>query len=107
MAWLATTFAKYPELAVFLVIGIGYWIGGFKYRGFGLGPVTGSLIVGLLVGAYFNVPIAPMAKSLLFLLFLFAIGYSVGPKFFEAMKGDGLRWAVLAVVICVSGLAAA
>jgi putative transport protein len=107
MTWLATTFAKYPELAVFLVIGIGYWIGGFKYRGFGLGPVTGSLIVGLVVGAYFNVPIAPMAKSLLFLLFLFAIGYSVGPKFFEAMKGDGLRWALLAVVICGAGLATA
>jgi putative transport protein len=107
MTWLAATFAKYPELAVFLVIGLGYWIGSFKIRGFGLGPVTGSLIVGLAVGAYFSVPIAPMAKGLLFLLFLFAIGYSVGPKFFEAMKGDGLRWAFLAVVMCVAGLAAA
>ncbi|MBS0319387.1 MAG: aspartate-alanine antiporter [Proteobacteria bacterium] len=104
MDWLGSTFTKYPELAVFLVIGIGYWIGGFKIRGFGLGPVTGSLIVGLLVGAYFAVPVSSMAKSLLFLLFLFAIGYSVGPKFFEAMKGGGVRWAVLATVIAVTGL---
>ncbi len=107
MAWFATTFAKYPELAVFLVIGLGYWIGSFKIKGFGLGPVTGSLIVGLVVGAYFTVPVSSMAKSLLFLLFLFSIGYSVGPKFFQAMKGDGLRWATLAVVVGVSGLATA
>jgi putative transport protein len=42
----------------------------------------------------------------LFLLFLFSIGYSVGPKFFQAMKGDGLRWCVLAIVTSVTGLGA-
>lgn len=107
MAWIGATFAKYPELAVFLVIGIGYWIGAFKIRGFGLGPVTGSLIVGLVVGYFFDVAVSPTAKSILFLLFLFSIGYSVGPKFFQAMKGDGLRWCVLAIVTSVTGLAAA
>ena len=40
-AGLATTFEKYPELAVFLVVGVGYWIGGLKVRKFGLGPMTG------------------------------------------------------------------
>jgi putative transport protein len=107
MAWFAATFEKYPELAVFLVVGVGYWIGGFKLRGFGLGPVTGSLIVGVLVGYFFEVPVAPMAKSILFLMFLFAIGYSVGPKFFQAMKGDGLRWAAFAAFVCGVGLASA
>lgn len=107
MAWFAATFEKYPELAVFLVVGVGYWIGGFKFRGFGLGPVTGSLIVGALVGYFFEVPVAPMAKSILFLMFLFAIGYSVGPKFFQAMKGDGLRWAAFAAFLCGVGLATA
>jgi putative transport protein len=107
MEWIGATFAKYPELAVFLVIGIGYWIGGFKIRGFGLGPVTGSLIVGLVIGYFFDVAVSPTAKSLLFLLFLFSIGYSVGPKFFQAMKGDGLRWCVLAIVTSVTGLGAA
>src|SRR3954471_22797898 len=107
MTWIATTFTKYPELVVFLVVGVGYWIGAFKFKGFGLGPVTGSLLVGLLLGSLFTVPVSGTAKSLLFLLFLFAIGYSVGPKFFQAMKGDGLRWALLAVVQCVTGLAVA
>ena len=63
MAWLAANFEKYPELATFLVVGIGYWIGGFKFRGFGLGPVTGSLIVGVLVGYFFKVPVSSMAIS--------------------------------------------
>ena len=70
MEWIGGTFTKYPELAVFLVIGIGYWIGAFKIGGFGLGPVTGSLIVGLVVGYGFEVQVSPTAKSLLFLLFL-------------------------------------
>jgi putative transport protein len=98
---------KYPELAVFLVVGVGYWIGGFKVRGFGLGPVTGSLMVGVALGWMVEVPVSGTAKSLLFLLFLFSIGYSVGPNFFQAMKGGGARWALLAVAMCASGLAAA
>jgi putative transport protein len=107
VAWLAAVFAKYPELAVFLVVGVGYWVGGFKIRGFGLGPVTGSLMVGVLLGWMVEVPVSGTAKSLLFLLFLFAIGYSVGPNFFQAMKGGGLRWVALAVAMCGSGLGAA
>src|SRR5215471_12682193 len=107
MDWIATTLTKYPELAVFTVVGVGYWIGAFKFHGFGLGPVTGSLLAGLLLGSVVTIPVSSTAKALLFLLFLFAIGYSVGPKFFQAMKGDGLRWAALAVVQCVVGLAVA
>jgi putative transport protein len=107
MAWFAANFEKYPELVVFLAVGLGYWIGGFKFRGFGLGPVTGSLIVGVLVGYFFKVPVSSTAKSLLFLMFLFSIGYSVGPKFFESMKGGGARWVLLAVFVCVVGLGTA
>ena len=107
MEWIGATFTRYPELAVFLVVGIGYWVGSFKVLGVGLGPVTGSLMVGLLIGALFPVTVSSTAKSILFLLFLFSIGYSVGPKFFQAMRGDGLRYVALAVVIAVTGLATA
>lgn len=107
MSWIGATFTRYPELAVFLVVGIGYWVGAFKVLGVGLGPVTGSLMVGLLIGALFPVSVSPTAKSILFLLFLFSIGYSVGPKFFQAMRGGGLRYVALAVVMAVTGLATA
>ena len=107
MQWLAQALQKYPELAVLFAVGLGYWIGAIKYKGFGLGPVTGSLIVGLALGYFVPVPVSSTAKSLLFLLFLFSIGYSVGPSFFAAMKGGGWRWPVLAVVQSLVGLCAA
>jgi len=107
MSWLAAVFTKYPELAVFLAVGVGYWLGAFKFRGVGLGPVTCSLLAGCLIGYFFKVPVSSTAKSILFLLFLFSIGYSVGPRFFAAMKGDGLRWALLAVVMAFVGLGTA
>ncbi|MBD9558980.1 MULTISPECIES: aspartate-alanine antiporter [Ensifer] len=107
MIWIEQFLVKYPELAVFLAISIGYLIGGLKFGGFSLGPVTGSLFAGILIGQFADVPIAGMAKSLLFLLFLFGIGYSVGPQFLQALKRDGMKPVLLAVVVCVTGLVTA
>jgi len=47
-----------------------------------------------------------MTKSFLFLLFLFGVGYSVGPQFMQALSRDGLKPMLLAVVMCLTGLAA-
>lgn len=107
MEWLANVFTKYPEMAVYLAIGIGYVIGGVKFRGVGLGVVTGSLLGGILIGNFFHVPVSDQAKAMLFLLFLFGIGYSVGPSFFSNLKGEGWRWAVLGAFVPVIGLVTA
>jgi putative transport protein len=107
MVWVEQFLVTYPELAVFLAISLGYLIGGIKLGGFCLGPVTGSLFAGILIGQFADVPIAAMAKSFVFLLFLFGIGYSVGPQFLQALKRDGLKPVLLAVVVCVTGLLAA
>jgi putative transport protein len=104
MEWLGHLFEKYPEMAVYLAIGLGYIIGGLKFRGAGIGAVTGSLLAGILVGNFFHVPVSDAAKSILFLLFLFGIGYSVGPSFFRSMKGSGWKWGVLGVFIPLVGL---
>jgi putative transport protein len=95
---------KYPEMAVYLAIGLGYLIGALKFRGAGIGSVTGSLLAGIMVGNFFHVPVSDTAKSILFLLFLFGIGYSVCPSFFRSIKGDGWRWAVLGVFVPFVGL---
>jgi putative transport protein len=105
-AWLEQFLVRYPELALFLVIAAGYWIGGFKIGAFSLGPVTGALFAGLFVGQFAHVPVSGMTQSFLFLLFLFGIGYSVGPQFMQALKRDGLKPVMLAVVVCITGLAA-
>lgn len=104
MHWLTEMLHKYPELAVFAALGIGYWVGNFRIAGFSLGGVTGSLLAGIFVGWLFEVPVSGPAKSLVFLLFLFGIGYEVGPRFLTALKGDGWRFAVLGVFVPLVGL---
>lgn len=107
MEWLSGMLHKYPELAVYLAVAVGYWVGHFRFGGFSLGSVTGSLTAGILVGYLFEVPVSSTAKSLLFLLFLFGIGYSVGPQFFKTMRGQGLRWVLLTIFTASIGLLAA
>lgn len=107
MNLLASLFTKYPELAVFFALGVGFWIGQLKILGFSLGGVTGSLIAGIGVGYFFHVPVSSTAKSLVFLLFLFGIGYSVGPKFFKAIKGEGWKFGFLGAFVPVVGLVTA
>lgn len=46
LTWLEQFLIRYPELALFLVIAAGYWIGSFRIGAFSLGPVTGSLFAG-------------------------------------------------------------
>src|SRR4051812_10331439 len=62
MEWFEGFLVKYPELALFLVISLGAWLGSIKFGGFGLGPVTGSLFAGVLVGQFAHVPVSGMAK---------------------------------------------
>jgi putative transport protein len=102
--WLREFLVRYPEFALYLTIAIGYWFGALKFWGFGFGAVTGSLFAGVAIGQIAEVPTSSMAKSFLFLLFLFGIGYTVGPQFMSALKRDGIRPVALAVVMCVSGL---
>lgn len=100
MEWIIETLRNNPSLAIFLTIGVGFFIGQLKYKSFSLGTVTSVLLVGVLVGQL-NIPIPGPIKDAFFLLFLFAIGYSVGPQFFQSLKGDGLKQVLFAVIVCV------
>jgi putative transport protein len=100
MDTVAAFFKHYPELAIFLTLGAGYWLGSIKIGTFSLGAVTGTLLVGVLVGQM-GIAISPTVKSVFFLMFLFALGYGVGPQFFRGLKSDGLPQVWFAVIICV------
>ncbi len=102
--WFIETFRHTPALAVFLTIGLGFLLGKVKVKGIALGTVTSVLIIGVLVGQM-DVDVDGPLKSVSFLLFLFCIGYSVGPQFFKSMRGDGLKEVLFAVVVCVLILA--
>ena len=84
LAWLEQFLVRYPELALFLVIAAGYWIGSFKVGAFSLGPVTGALFAGLFIGQLAHIPVSGMTKSFLFLLFLFAIHAGAKTRWSEA-----------------------
>lgn len=99
MEWIGHILRENPSLAVFLTLGIGFFIGQLKYKSFSLGTVTSVLLVGVLVGQ-FDIPVPGPLKDVFFLLFLFSIGYSVGPQFFRALKGDGIKQVLFAVVVC-------
>lgn len=99
MEWIGHILRDNPSLAVFLTLGIGFFIGQLKYKSFSLGTVTSVLLVGVLVGQ-FEIPVPGPLKDVFFLLFLFSIGYSVGPQFFRALKGDGIKQVLFAVVVC-------
>lgn len=98
--WLVKTLRDNPAIAIFLTLGIGFWIGKLKYKTFSLGTVTSVLLVGVLVGQL-DIPVPGPMKQVFFLLFLFAIGYSVGPQFFASLRGSGLKQVLFAVVMCL------
>ena len=101
MEWVIHLLRQHSELAIFLTIAAGFWIGKIKVGQFSLGIVTSVLLVGVLVG---QLNIEEPVKSVFFLLFLFAIGYKVGPQFFRGLKKDGLPQVGFAVLMCVGCL---
>ncbi|WP_055702606.1 aspartate-alanine antiporter [Streptomyces silaceus] len=97
-------FQPHPELLVFITVALGFLFGKLRYKAIALGAVTGCLVAGLLLGAQFKVTIDGTVKNLFFTMFLFALGYKVGPQFFRGLKKDGLPQVLNAVVVCVTGL---
>lgn len=97
MEWLLTFFRTHPLIPIFVTLGLGFWLGRVRFRGFSLGAVAATLIVGVIIGQM-KIEIPDILKNIFFLFFLFATGYGVGPQFVRAMKGPGIRQAAFAVV---------
>src|SRR5678810_194576 len=98
--WFAETLRRYPEIAIFLVLALGYYFGKFTFRGIGLGSVTATLLAGVLIGQL-GITISTPLKAFVFLMFLFAVGYAVGPQFVRGIAKDGRPQALFAAVQCV------
>ena len=91
-----------PVLTLFLILGVGYLIGGIRLGSFSLGPVAGVLFAGLFLG-HFGFSMSAGAQSVGFALFIFSVGYQAGPRFFDVLRTDGLKYFLLALVIAVTG----
>ena len=103
--WLFDTLKQYPEIAIFLALGLGYYFGKFTFKGIGLGSVTATLIAGVVIGQI-GITINQPLKAFSFLMFLFAVGYGVGPQFVRGIASNGLPQAAFSAVQCVFSLVA-
>jgi putative transport protein len=101
--WFFATLKQYPEIAIFLTLAIGYYFGKFTFKGIGLGSVTATLLAGVLIGQI-GITINQPLKATVFLMFLFAVGYAVGPQFVRGVAKDGLPQAIFSAVQCVFSL---
>ena len=101
-----TLLQEQPVLTLFLLLGSGYLIARIRIGSFSLGPVAGVLFAGLFLG-HNGFESSPGAQAVGFALFIFSVGYQAGPRFFDVLKTDGLKYFVLALVIAVTGFALA
>jgi putative transport protein len=97
--WFAATLRQYPEIAIFLTLALGYYFGKFTFKGIGLGSVTATLLAGVVIGQM-GITISPPLRATVFLMFLFAVGYAVGPQFVRGVAKDGVPQAIFSAVQC-------
>jgi putative transport protein len=101
--WIVETLRAYPELALFLALAVGFWIGPKKLAGFSLGNVTATLLAAVAIGQL-GIQVPGPIKSTFFLLFLFAVGYGVGPQFFQGLSKDGpkqIGFSLIVLALCL------
>ena len=101
MEWITDLMRSHPELAIYMTIAIGFLIARIKIKGFSLGVVSSVLLVGVIVGQL-DIPVGGTLKPVAFLMFLFAIGYKVGPQFFAGLKKEGLPPVFFAITMCLA-----
>jgi putative transport protein len=94
----------FPALCLFLSILLGTMIGRVHVKGVGFGNVVGTLIAGMIIGIVARPELPELLRWVFFYLFLFAVGYSVGPQFFGSLKKEAVPQIVLSLVVALTGL---
>src|SRR5512142_209173 len=103
--WLAAN----PYVLLFFVVGGAVLLGKQTIKGYGLGMVASAIVVGAALSAWASTYGVKMGldnftKSMFYYLFMYGVGLRVGPSFINSLKGDGLKFTILAVLCSVLGL---
>jgi putative transport protein len=106
--WLASN----NYILLFAVVLGAVLLGKATIKGYGLGMVASAIVVGAAVSALASTQGVKMSidnftKSMFYYLFMYGVGLRVGPSFINSLKGDGLKFTILAVICSVMGLFAA
>jgi putative transport protein len=96
-----------PQIFLFLSLAIGYFVGNrLKIFGFTLGTTVSVLLAALILGQV-GIKIPPALQSISFSLFIFTVGYKVGPQFFDSFKKEGFNYLCIASVTALTAIATA
>jgi putative transport protein len=93
-----------PEIALFLALAIGYYVGRIRIAGVTLGATVSTLIAAVVIGQV-GITVDPLLESVLFALFIFTIGYRGGPQFFASFKRSAAPELAFALVLAITGIA--
>ena len=93
-------FAAAPLAAIALALALGYLGGKLRVGTFVLGPVAATLLVAILIGQV-GVPVSGEVKTLAFALFIYALGYMIGPQFVGSLGRATLQQAHLTLLSSV------
>ncbi len=104
LSHLQALFKHTPEIALFLSLALGYYVGKIHFGKFQLGGVAGSLLAAVIISQV-GVTIDNTVKNILFALFIYAVGYTSGPQFFRSLGKKTIREIIMAAVLAVTGLA--
>ena len=103
MDWIRDALREHPEVALFLTLAAGHWVGRHRIKSFKVGAVVGCLMIGVAVGQL-GVVMPGIVGRIFFLLFLFSVGYKTGPQFFGSLGKNAVVPIVLTVVFSVVGI---
>jgi putative transport protein len=103
MDWIKHALQDHPEIALFLALAAGYWVGRLRIKSFKLGAVVGCLLTGVAVGQL-SIVVPSVLGRTFFLLFLFSVGYKTGPQFFRGLRKSALPQVVLPLLFAATGL---
>ena len=91
-------------VALSLCIVAGHALGTLKFRNLSLGS-SGILFVGMALGSC-GAELPEAIQSLGLMLFIYSVGTEAGPGFFAALRGSGIRLAVIGFCTVASGFIA-
>ncbi|HEV7335461.1 MAG TPA: aspartate-alanine antiporter [Bosea sp. (in: a-proteobacteria)] len=96
------SFIAQPVVALFVSLALGHLIGKIRIGSVAVGGVCGTLFVALAIGQL-GVTISPDLKNVAFALFIYALGFTAGPQFFNNIRG-GWRYGILSFVEVITVL---
>jgi AspT/YidE/YbjL antiporter-like protein len=97
---LHTFFAAAPLAAIALAVALGYLCGKIRIGTFVLGPVAATLLVATALGQV-GVKESGDVKTLAFALFIYSLGYMIGPQFVSSLGRATLKQVHLTIVSSV------